>query len=56
MSFIGGTKTTLARVLGEKGIGLTAEARARFDVLPDNFPAFIAAPEKFFARPETEAA
>ncbi len=31
-------------------------ARARFDALPDNFLAFIAVPERFFARPEAEAA
>ncbi len=31
---------------------LTAEAQARLDALPDNFAAFITAPERFFARPE----
>ncbi len=40
------------RVLGEKGVVLTAEAAARLDALPDNFLAFIAIPERFFARPE----
>ncbi len=54
--FIGSEKRVLRRVLGEKGVVLTAEAQARLDALPDNFPAFIAAPERFFARPETEAA
>ncbi len=55
-SFIGSEKRVLRRVLGEKGVILTAEAQARLDALPDNFPTFIAAPERFFARPETEAA
>ncbi len=54
--FIGSEKRVLRRVLGEKGVVLTAEARARLDMLPGNFPAFIAAPERFFARPEAEAA
>ncbi len=56
VSFIGGTKATLARVLGEKGVVLTAEAAARLDALPERFMDFIAAPERFFARPEAEAA
>ncbi len=56
VSFIGSTKTTLARVLGEKGVVLTAEAAARLDALPERFTDFIAAPERFFARPEAEAA
>ncbi len=56
VSFIGSTKATLARVLGEKGVVLTAEAMARLDMLPGNFAAFIAAPERFFARPVAEAA
>ena len=56
VSFVGGKKATLERLFREKGIALTAEARARLDALPDNFAAFIAAPERFFARPETEAA
>ncbi len=56
VSFVGGKKATLERLFREKGIALTAEARARFDVLPDNFLAFIAIPERFFARPEAEAA
>ena len=55
-SFIGSTKATLARVLGEKRVVLTAEAQARLDALPDNFAAFITAPERFFARPEAKAA
>ncbi len=44
------------RVLGEKGIVLTAEAQIRLDALPDNFAAFITAPEMFVAQPVTEAA
>ncbi len=56
VSFIGGTKATLRRVLGEKRVILTAEAQARLDALPDMFMDFIAAPERFFARPEAEAA
>ncbi len=56
VSFIGGKKATLARVLGEKGVILTAEAQARFDALPDMFMDFIAAPVRFFARPKAEAA
>ncbi len=55
-SFIGSTKRVLRRVLGEKGVILTAEAQARLDALPDMFMDFIAAPERFFARPEAEAA
>ena len=54
--FIGGKKATLRRVLREKGVALTAEAAARFDALPERFMDFIAAPERFFARPEAEAA
>ncbi len=56
VSFVGGKKATLGRLFREKGIVLTAEAGARFDALPDNFPAFIAALERFFARPEAVAA
>ena len=44
VSFIGSTKTTLARVLGERGVVLTAEAKARLDALPERFRDFIAAP------------
>ncbi len=54
--FIGSEKRVLHRVLSEKGVVLTAEAQARLDALPDNFAAFITAPERFFARPEAEAA
>ncbi len=43
--FIGSTKATLARVLGEKGVVLTAEAQARLDALPERFMDFIAAPD-----------
>ncbi len=56
VSFVGGKKATPGRLYREKGIILTAAARARFDALPDNFLAFIAVPERFFARPEAEAA
>ncbi len=56
VSFIGSTKATLRRVLGEKGVVLTPEAQARLDALPERFLDFIAAPERFFARPEAEAA
>ncbi len=56
VSFIGGKKATLHRVLGEKGVVLTPEALVRLDALPDNFAAFITAPERIFARPEAEAA
>ena len=51
-----GEKRVLHRVLGEKRVILTAEAQARLDALPDMFMDFIAAPERFFARPEAEAA
>ncbi len=44
VSFIGSTKATLRRVLGEKRVVLTAEAQARLDALPDQFLEFIAAP------------
>ncbi len=56
VSFVGGKKATLERLYREKGIVLTAVARARFDALPDNFLVFITVPERFFARPEAEAA
>ena len=41
VSFVGGTKATLRRVLGEKGVVLTAEARTRLDALPERFLAFL---------------
>ncbi len=47
VSFVGGKKTTLARLFREKGISLTAEAQARFDALPEQFLDFIAAPVRF---------
>ncbi len=37
VSFVGGKKATLVRVLGEKGVVLTAEAQARLDALPETF-------------------
>ncbi len=56
VSFIGSTRATLRRVLGEKRVVLTVEAQARLDALPERFIDFVAAPERFFARPEAEAA
>ncbi len=56
VSFVGGKKATLERLYREKGIVLTAEAAARLDALPERFTDFIAAPERFFAQPEAEAA
>ncbi len=56
VSFIGGTKATLARVLGEKGVVLTPEAQARLDALPERFLDFFAAPASFAAQLEAEAA
>ncbi len=56
VSFVGGKKATLERLFREKGIVLTAEAQARLDALPERFMDFIAAPERFFARPVAEAA
>ncbi len=47
VSFVGGAKTTLARLFREKGVSLTAEAQAWFDALPEQFMDFIAAPERF---------
>ncbi len=47
VSFVGGRKATLARLFGEKGVSLTAEAQARFDALPEHFMDFIVAPESF---------
>ena len=44
VAFIGSTKTTLHRVLGERGVVLTAEAEARLDALPERFLDFAAAP------------
>ncbi len=43
-SFIGSEKRILRRVLGEKGVVLTAEAQARLDALPEQFLEFTAAP------------
>ena len=56
VSFVGGKKTTLARLFREKDISLTPEAQARFDVLPEQFMDFIAAPERFAEQPVAEAA
>ena len=40
--FVGGTKTTLRRVLSETGVVLTAEAQAQLDALPETFLDFVA--------------
>ena len=56
VSFVGGKKATLERLFREKGIVLTAEAEAKFDVLPEQFLDFVAAPERFADQPEAEAA
>ena len=45
VSFVGSDKATLARVLGEKGVVLTPEARSRLDALPEHFKDFAAAPD-----------
>ena len=47
VSFVGGKKATLARLFHEKGISLTPEAQARFDVLPEQFMDFVKTPERF---------
>ncbi len=47
VSFVGGKKTTLARLFREKGISLTLEAQARFDALPERFLDFSAVPVRF---------
>ena len=47
VSFVGGKKTTLARLFREKGISLTPEALARLDALPEQFLDFVVASEKF---------
>ncbi len=56
VSFIGGKKATLGRILGEKGVVLTAEAQARLDTLPERFLDFIATPASFATQLEAEAA
>ncbi len=56
VSFVGGTKTTLRRVLREAGVILTPEAQARLDALPEQFLDFIAAPVSFAVQMEAEAA
>ncbi len=53
VSFVGGKKTTLARLFREKGISLTPEAQARLDALPEQFLDSVAAPASFAVqRPE----
>ncbi len=56
VSFVGSTKTTLRRVLREAGVGLTAEAQARLDALPEQFLDFVVAPERFAVQLEAKAA
>ncbi len=56
VSFIGSTKRVLTRVLGEKGVILTAEAQARLDALPERFMDFVEVPASFAAQLEAEAA
>ncbi len=47
VSFVGGKKTTLARLFREKSISLTPEAQARLDALPEQFLDFAVAPASF---------
>ena len=49
VAFIGSTKATLARVLGERGVVVTAAAAARLDALPERFADLISAPPGFEA-------
>ncbi len=56
VSFIGGKKASLRRVLGEKGVVLTAEAQARLDALPERFTDFVEVPASFATQLEAEAA
>ncbi len=56
VSFVGGRKATLARLIREKGISLTPEAQARFDALPKQFLDFITVPDGFAAQHVAEAA
>ena len=56
VSFVGGKKTTLARLFREKGISLTPEAQARFEALPEQFLNFVVAPARFAVQLEAEAA
>ena len=39
-----------------RAVAFVGGKKATLTRLPDNFPTFIAAPERFFARPEAEAA
>ena len=56
VSYVGSTKATLRRVLGESGVVLTPEAQARLDVLPEQFLDFVVAPVSFAEQPVAEAA
>ena len=50
VSFVGGKKTTLARLFREQGISPTPEAQARLDALPEQFLDFVVAPANFAAQ------
>ena len=56
VAFIGSTKATLACVLDEKRVVLTAEAAARLDALPERFMDFVEVPASFATQLEAEAA
>ena len=56
VAFIGSTKATLRRVLGEKGVVLTPEAQARLDALPERFMDFVEVPASFATQLEAKAA
>ena len=56
VSFVGGTKTTLRRVIREAGVVLTLEAQVRLDALPERFLDFITDPESFAEQLEAKAA
>ena len=47
VSFVGSSKRVLRRVPGEADVVLTPEAQAQLDVLPEQFLAFVVAPERF---------
>ncbi len=50
VSFVGGKKATLHRLIREKGVSLTPEAQARLDALPEQFLDFVAVPASFAAK------
>ncbi len=55
VSFVGCRKATLGRLFREKGIVLTAEARARFDALPNQFLVFLADQQEYLALLDAKA-